>query len=218
MRRKSRRHPRASRVDIAIVVVGLVAAAASSVAAYRVVGPYGDGPINVGLYRSEDSQTAEQLVYRDVRNPDGTVMRYLFDDATRKLMQIQIRRVVGGKVEIVGLHMGEGGLTRLDAAGGSVERDGKSGGAKLGFSLRHDGVIDAWEYRDAQGQLTRIEVSRRQDGRIDRWEYYENDQLARVEEDENHDGRVDHWLNYEAGILVKEAWDRDGDGRPDPGK
>lgn len=218
MKRKSRRHTRASRADIAIVVAGLVAAFGSSVAAYRVVGPYGDGPINVGLYRAQDPETGELFVYRDVRNSDGTVLRYMFDDESRKLKQIQVMRMVGGRLETVGLHMGEAGLTRLDAGGQTVERDSTPGGAKVGFSLRGNGVVDAWEYRDAKGQLVKIEVSRSQDGRVDRWEYYQDDQLSRVEIDENRDGRVDHWLNYEAGILVKESWDRDGDGRPDPGK
>lgn len=193
-----------------------MAAVTSSVAAYSKVGPYGDGPINVGLYRAEDPETGEQLVYREVRNADGTLLRYLFADTTRKLKQIQVMRVVNGKLETVGLHMGKGALTRFDAGGRSVERT-PTGGIKAGFSLRGNGVIDAWEYRDPQGLLLKIEVSRLQNGAIDRWEYYQDDQLARVEEDENHDGRVDHWLTYEAGILVKEARDKDGDGRPDPG-
>lgn len=201
-----------------IVLVGLVLAAASSVVAYRVVGPYGDGPINVGLYRAQDPETGVQLVYRDVSKDDGTVMRYLFLDSSRALKQIQVRRQVGGKWEAVTVHMGTGGVTRLDAGGRSVARDGKDGGTRVGFSLRGNGVIDAWEFRDAKGQLVKIEVARRQDGAVDRWEYYDNDQLARVEEDDNRDGKPDRWLTYEAGILVGEARDRDGDGRPDPGR
>jgi hypothetical protein len=218
MRPKSRSHSRASRADITIFVIGLIVSAGAGVAAYRSVGPYANSAINVGLYRTQDPETGKQLVYRDVRNADGTVMRYLFDDDSRKLMQVQVMRTVDGKLVTVNVHMGEHGLTRLDAGGQTVEIDPKTGGAKRGFSLRGDGVIDAWEYRDAKGQLVKIEVSRRQDGHVDRWEYYEDDQLARVEQDENLDGRVDHWLNYEAGILVKESWDRDGDGKPDPGR
>jgi hypothetical protein len=217
---RHRRSPagvRASRTDLAILIAGLVASASSGVVAYRIVGPYGDGPINVGLYRTQDPETGEQFVYREVRKDDGTLMRYLFDDDSRRLKQIQVIRIVDGKPVVVGLHVSDGGLTRLDAGGETMERE-QAGGVKRGFSFRGNGVIDAWEYRDAKGQLVKIEVSRHQDGHVDRWEYYQEDQLARVEEDENRDGRVDHWLNYEVGILVKEAWDRDGDGKPDPGR
>lgn len=216
--RRGRLSPSTSKADVAIFTLGLIAAVASAVAAHRVVGPYGDGPLNVGLYRTEDPETGAQLVYRDVARPDGTVMRYLFNDSNRTLTQIQVRRVVDGKIETVVMHMNNGGLVRLDVAGESVARDGNQGGFKLGFSLRGNGVIDAWAYRNAAGQLLKVEVSRRQDGVIDRWEYYENDQLARVEEDENRDGRPDLWLTYDSGILIGEARDKDGDGRPDPAR
>lgn len=214
-RRSPRIRTATSTLDVVIVLVGLVLAAASSVAAYRLVGPYGDGPINVRLYRSEDPETGLQLVYRDVPKKNGTVQRYLFDDTTRTLRQIQVRRVVDGKVEVVGVHIADGALTRLDTGGETVARDGNDGALKVGFSLRGNGIIDAWAYRDAAGQLVKVEVSLRQDGRIDRWEFYKDDQLARVEEDENRDGRVDRWLTYDAGILVSEARDRNGDGKPD---
>jgi hypothetical protein len=75
---------------------------------------------------------------------------------------------------------------------------------KMGVSLNNDGVIDAWQYFDANGSLQRVDVSRRRDGTIDRREYYENGQLARAEEDNDHDGTVDHWLTYDAGILMDE--------------
>lgn len=209
--RPSRRAIATSRSDVIIVVVGFLLSAAASVMAYRAVGPYGDGPINVGLWRTQDPETGAQLVYRDVPQPDGTVLRYLFSDGSRALKQIQVRRVVDGEVKTVGVHMDSTGVARLDAGGRSVVRDGSSGGVKVGFSLRGNGVIDAWEFRDAKGQLTKIEVSRRQDGNVDRWEYYENDQLARVEEDENRDGKPDRWLTYEAGILVEETRNRGRD-------
>lgn len=182
--------------------------------AYRSVGPYGDGPINVGLWRTLDPETGAQLVYRDVPQANGSVFRYLFNDSNRVLKQIQVRRVVDGEVKSVGLHMDSAGVARLDAPGRSVARDGSSGGVKVGFSLRGNGVVDAWEYRDAKGLLTKIEVSRRQDGNVDRWEYYENDQLARVEEDENRDGKPDRWLTYDAGILVGESRSKGGGDRP----
>lgn len=217
-RRTSRQGQRIATFDIALFAIGLVAAAGSSAVAYRLVGPYADGPINVGLHRAEDPDTGAQLVYRDVRAADGSVMRYLFDEVSRKLIEIQVMRVVNGKLETVGLHLGDSGVTRVDAGGHTVERDANAGLTKVGFSVRGNGVIDAWEYRDAKDVLVKIEVSRHQDGTVDRWEFYKDDQLARVEQDENRDGRVDHWQTYDVGVLIAEAWDRDGDGRPDPGR
>lgn len=206
-----------ARADIALFVAGLVGATGSSLAAYRIVGPYGDGPMDMGLYRAEDSDTGRSQIYREVSKPDGTVLRYVFDEHSRQLSEILVMRVVNGKRETAGIHMGKDGLTRLDVGGQTLARDSKTGIAKVGFSLRGNGVIDAWEFRDPRGLLLKIEVSRRQDGKVDRWEYYKDDQLERVEQDEDNNGRVDHWLNYEAGILVKESRDIDGDGRPDPG-
>lgn len=217
-RLRSRRPVRAATTEFALVVAGLIAAVASGVIAYRAVGPYADGPINVGLYRTQDPETGTPLVYRQVRQTDGALRRYLFDDGSRTLKQIQVIRMIDGKVETVGLHMGDDGLRRVDAGGHTVERDATSGISKVGFSVRNNNVIDAWAYRDVEGRLMKIEVSRRQDGQIDRWEYYEDDQLGRVEEDDNRDGKPDRWLTFEAGILVSEARDRDGDGKPDPGR
>lgn len=214
-RRSSQRRKSTSLAEVAIVAAGLVVAVAAGVAAYRLAGPYADGALTVGLYRAEDAATGARLVYRDVTRPDGTVLRYLFASGSRQLKQVQVMRMVDGKLVTVGLQMDKDGLTSVDAGDRSVARDAK-GGVKAGFSLRGNGVIDAWAYRDASGQLLKIEVSRRQDGKVDRWEHYKDDQLTRVEEDNNRDGRPDRWLTYEAGILVREAFDKDGDGRPDP--
>lgn len=210
------RHKRsgASRTDVLITVVGLIAAAAAGVAAYGVVGPYGDGPIDVGLYRAEDPETGVQLVYRKVSAPGGGEVRYIFDDATRRLKEVRLIRE--GQPDVVTA----GAISRSAAEAQepvhSITRDDRTGEIKMAFSLRGNGVIDAWEYRDGKGQLQRIEISRAQNGVIDRWEYYQDNQLARVEEDEDRNGRVDRWLTFDAGILVKEVRDRDGDGRPDP--
>ena len=204
----------ASWVETVILTAGLVAAAASGVAAYRAVGPYADGPLNAGLYRMEEPETGRQLVYREVRSADGVVRRYLFDNASRTLTEIRVIRA-GGETPDVRVHMNNGVLEGVTGPGRSFERDPKTGVARVGFSLRGNGVVDAWEYRDANGTLQKIEVSRRQNGVVDRWEYYKDDQLARVEEDDTGDGRVDRWLTYDAGILIQEARDRNGDGRPD---
>lgn len=213
--RRRRRSPRASKIDVAIFAAGLIAAPIAGVMAYRAVGPYADGPLNVRLYRAEDPVTGRQLVYRDFKVGDGTVLRYFYDDATRTLTEIRLLRAPGS--DDVGFRPGS-------ASGGEVTVGDRSFGwdatglVKTGFSLRGNGVIDAWEYRNPKGQLLKIEVSRRQLGRVDRWEFYEDEQLVRVEEDEDGNGRVDRWLSYESGILTRETRDRDGDGRPDTGR
>lgn len=200
-----------SKVELAILIVGLIGASVAGVAAYRVVGPYGDGPINVGLYRAQDAQTGRQLLYRDVATGDGARLRYFFDDETRKLMEV--RAVVDGQAGEISFRPGADTGGELAVGGRSVAWDSK-GLTKIGFSLRGNGVTDAWEFRDAKGQLHKIEISMQQNGVVDRWEFYENDQLARAEEDQDHDGRADRWLSYEMGILTKEAFDHDRDGRP----
>lgn len=215
VRRRSERRPvLASRTELIILAGGLIAAVVSGVAAYNTVGPYGEGPFNAGLYRAEDPETGVQLVYREVRTADGAVLRYLFDDTSRTLREVRVVRDGQGTSKGVALRLNDGSLS-IEGATRSMATDPATGLLKVGFSLRDNGIIDAWEYRDAARRLHKIEVSRRQDGVVDRWEFYEHDQLARVEEDDNRDGRVDRWLTYEAGILVHEARDRNGDGRPD---
>jgi hypothetical protein len=190
--------------------MGVMCASYSGVAAYRAVGPYGDGPLNVRLYRAEDRQTGQRLVYRTVRTAEGASLLYFFDDATRTL--VEIRMVKDGASE-VRFRRGLDGTSEVTAGGRSLAWGGTL--TKVGFSFRGNGVVDAWAYRDAKGVLHRIEISGQQNGKIDRWEYYAGEQLARVEEDEDRDGRVDRWQTYQEGVLVQETRDRDGDGRPD---
>jgi len=190
--------------DLAIFVLGLVAAASASVFAYGVAGPYANGFVNFGVDRTVDPRTNQPVLVRNVVRADGFTIRYFYDMTTRQLTGTRV--------------LAPGAATPEDMVPPPLEelasRIRKPGGG-MGFSLARNGVIDAWEYLDAIGRPARIEISRRQDGRIDRWEFYKDGQLSRVEEDNDHDGRVDHWLNYDAGILVKEAVDRDGDGLPD---
>lgn len=221
-RRTRRTRQRVSRVDVAIFVSGLVFAVAAGVIAYRIVGPYGDGPLNVGLYRMKDPETGRQLLYREVRAADGKVARFIWDEGRRTLREVRMNFDIGGRRESLGMHYQDGKLAGIDR---DNDQDGKpdvrdyyndpSGLSKMGFSLAGNGVIDAWQYRDKKGALQKIEVSRRQNGVVDRWEYYENRQLSKVEEDGNYDGRADRWLTYEAGILMEEQEDRNGDGKPD---
>jgi hypothetical protein len=67
---------------------------------------------------------------------------------------------------------------------------------KVGFSQRDDGVMDAVAFYAGDGVLLRREVSTRHDGRFDRREFYDGGVLAQVEEDTNGDGRIDKWETY----------------------
>lgn len=224
--RRPRHSPRhrssVSRLDLAIFLVGLVAAAVSGVVAYRVVGPYGDGFLNVGLYRMRDPETGRDVVYREVRMPDGSVTRYTADAAGQPIHTVRATGTLAGRRQTLDVYTNQGKLAGfgLDTDGdGRIDlRDYYDDGLKLvkqGFSVSGTGGIDAWQYRDAAGTVVRIEVSRRHNGVVDRWEHYDQGQLARVEEDDDRDGKPDHWLTYDAGILIHEAWDRDHDGQPD---
>lgn len=218
MSNRSARRP-ASRLlirkfDFLFVVVTLIVAVLSGVEAYRAVGPYADGPINVGLFRTTDSLTGRALIYRTVRRPDGTSAYYAFDDVTRGLREVRLTR--SGQAEQVTLRVSGDGNKELQLGGQSIAVEAKSGSFTRGFSLRGNGIIDAWEYRDRQGGLQRIDISRLQDGKVDRWEYYRGDELLRVELDDDRNGRVDRWIVYEDGILIRESRDKDGDGQADP--
>jgi hypothetical protein len=68
---------------------------------------------------------------------------------------------------------------------------------KVGFSQQGDGVMDAVAFYTADERLLRREISTRHDGRFDRREFYEAGVLAQVEEDSNGDGRIDRWETYQ---------------------
>jgi hypothetical protein len=207
-------------VELLIVGVGLAASVIAGVVAYRVVGPYGDGPLSVGYRRVIDRDTGRSVLVHESRAADGTVVRRVIE--RRRLTELHFEVHADGKKEQARVHVKGSDIARVDR-----DRDGdgltdvweyydaKQRLAKAGFSLAGDGVVDAWAYRDAHGQIVRIEVSKRRDGMVDRWEHYEKGQLARVEEDTDRNGRVDRWSTYDAGILMDTVSDANGDGRPD---
>ena len=83
-----------------------------------------------------------------------------------------------------------------------------------------DGIVDRWEFYNADRRLERVGFSRQHNGVMDsivpregwrdgtnrdvhsrRWtlsqlEHYQSESLARVEEDTNGDGRTDKWETY----------------------
>lgn len=221
-RRRQRVYPSrplsASKLEVIILSVGLVAAIVSGVVAYQIVGLYGDGAFASGYRRIRDPETGKSILVHESRTDAGVVRRVI---EGRTLTEVRLDVDADG-TEDTRAHVKGTEVTRVDR---DREGDGRidlweyydeaQQLVKVGFSLAGDGVLDAWAYRDGDGQLTKIEVSTRRDGTIDRWEYYEKGQLTRVEEDKNRDGRVDRWLTYEEGILMSTAVDADRDGRPD---
>lgn len=216
---RRRRAIRATKLEWAIFIGGLVLSVIAGVIAYRIVGIYGDGPFSIGYHRMRDPQTGKSLLVHESRDASGKVIRRVIDDRTLKEVELDVdaNGVAHTKAEVTGTT-----ITRLERDRDGDGRtdaweyygpDGKI--TKIGFSLGGDGVLDAWAYRDDQGQIVKIEVSTRHDGVVDRWEYYSKGQLARAEEDSNHDGKVDRWLTYDSGILMDTAIDANGDGKPD---
>jgi hypothetical protein len=201
---------RAPLADVAIVIVGLMAAAVAGVLAFQSVGVDADASGTANIAVTTDPQTGRDLLNRFLQRPSGQD-QYVVDVVTQQRGQVQLDVNVHGRRETVGLRFEDGKLAGVDR---DSDGDGRAdvsddylatpGLVKVGFSLYNDGVINAWAYRDRNGTTQKVEVSRRQDGAIDRWEYYENGQLARVEEDADRDGTVDRWLTYDAGILMSE--------------
>lgn len=204
-------------VEAAIFAIGLVAAVAAGVVAYRLVGLYGDGPFASGYRRMRDPETGQSVLVHESRTGTGQLVRRVIEGRTLTQLELDVGS------ERARVHLRGTEVTRVDRdtdGDGRIDRweyyDQAKRLVKVGFSLGGDGVLDAWAYRDEAGELAKIEVSTRRDGTVDRWEYYEKGRLARVEEDTTHDGRVDRWSYYEDGILMSTAVDADGDGRPDP--
>lgn len=174
-----------------VFVTGVIAAAASGTWAYRTVGLYG-GPILTGYHRVWNPVTRKYQLVHETTNKDGLRIR-------RQLSQ-------GRSVEAT---------TFSGAAAGPVAEKLITGGARVGFSSRDDGVIDAWAVRDPATGSSRIEMSTQRDGKIDRWERYEKGQLVRVDLDTNGNGKPDRWMTYEGGILMDTFIDLDEDGKAD---
>jgi hypothetical protein len=183
-----------SLLSLLVFVAGLVAAATSSVWTYQAVGMYG-GPILSGFYREWNPETGRYQMVHETTTKAGTRVR---------------RRLTDHK----GLEQTE---LSGDAVGPAVE-ELLANGARLAFSTRNDGVIDAFVTRDPKAGTARIEMSTKRDGRIDRWERYVNEQLVRVDLDTNGNGKPDRWMTYEDGILMDTFMDANEDGQPDDHK
>jgi len=156
-----------------------------------------------------------------------------------------------------------GGITRRDTAVAHEDCDTKAAAEKIdanndgkpdifivrdgshevcrAVDLNFDGVIDAYSYFDANGQLRRRENDYDKDGLVDEisvfkagqiaekdqstalakhldtWDFYQAGVLVRTERDSNGDGIIDQWWEYpKPGCPLIHA-DMNNDGRPDPG-
>ena len=202
-------------MEFSVLAAGLLVAMASGLAAYRIAGPYGDGPFGAGYRRLADPAGGPPALVYDVRRGTRTV-RTVVDEETRRMSELQLDEDADGVLD-ARAYVGEGGDVR-------VERDDDGDGApdrweyyrdvddfargrieKVGFSLVGDRVVDAWAFYGADGAIARVEVSTARDGVVDRWEYYAGGVLARVGTDIDQDGEVDAWSTYEDGILVATA-------------
>lgn len=180
-----------SALSVFVFIAGLWAAIASGIWTYREFGLYG-GPILTGFHREWDPRARRYQLVHETTNKNGLRLRRLLTD----LLQVQLTDLSG------------------PAVGAAVEQAVR-GGARIAFSTRNDGVLDAWATRDLEAQTARIEVSTKRDGRIDRWEQYEKGQLVRVDLDSNGNGKSDRWMTYEDGILMYTFIDANEDGQAD---
>ena len=180
-----------SPLSLMVFIAGLAAAAASSIWTYRAVGLYG-GPVLTGFHREWNPQTGHYQLVHETTTKAGLRIRRLLTDS----LGVQQTDLSG------------------DAVGPVVEQLVGSG-ARVAFSARNDGVIDAFVTRDVKAQTARVEVSTKRNGRIDRWEHYANGQLVRVDLDTDGNGKADRWMTYEDGILMDTFIDANEDGEPD---
>ena len=211
-------------VELSVLAAGLLGAGLSGAIAYRMVGPYGDGPFGAGYRRLRDPGGGTTLVH-EARH-GAQVVRTVVDERTRRASAVLVDADADGAFEArAGVETGGGVRVERDLDGDGVPdrwdyyrdaRDAARGRlARVGFSLGGDAVVDAWAFYRADGRLARVEVSTARDGVVDRWEHYAGGHLLRVETDTDGDGRVDAWSTYESGILRETVRDADGDGRPD---
>lgn len=187
----TRRSHRPLPLSLIVFTAGLVLAVTAGVSSYRAFGMYG-GPVRNGYHRTWDPDTGRYQMTHETTTKAGVRIRLVFND----------------RLELMRTDMSSDNV-------GSVAERLVNAGARIAFSTRNDGVIDAWATRDAKAQTSRIEVSTKRDGKIDRWEQYRGPQLVRVDLDTNGNGKADRWMTYEEGILMDTFIDADEDGRAD---
>jgi hypothetical protein len=86
---------------------------------------------------------------------------------------------------------------------------------RVGLSSAQDGKVDTWVYPGPDGKPARLERSTRRDGTVDHVEYLEQGRVVRLELDADHDGRIDRWQTYTDGRLAAVELDTKHTGAPD---
>ena len=158
------------RLEVLIFVTGLVASIAVGVVAYDRHGMYGDGPGGAGFSRAADPVSGASLLVHETMTREGRLKRIFGPGGA--LLEVELDKDDDGNVEEC-----------VKVVNGLI--------AGVGFSRAGDGIIDAWVYRDADGQVARIEISTKRNHRVDRWEYYKDGVLTRVAVDADEDGKPD---------------------------
>jgi len=166
----------ASRLEITILALGLIAAVASGTVTYWLGGPYGEGFGDPRVWRIYDHAGQLELLIYDA-NGNVHLDTWAYWEADRV-----IRREVDENED--------GVIDRWEYVGpdGDIE--------KVGFSTSRDAVVDAWRFLREDGTVERIEYSIRRDGQISRTEFYTGGALMRVEHDTDGDGTVDERIIY----------------------
>ena len=215
-----------SNLQAPVLLAGLLASVSAGVVAWRIVGPYGDGPFGAGFRRIPAISANRPVLVRDLRGGAAPV-RAIIDDETGRVSELQMGQG-GGFATVSRIYIEETGGARVphDTDGDGITdrwdyyadlRQIERGAVqRVGFSMAGDGIADAWAFHDEQGRVSRVEISTARDGVVDRWEHYSSGTLVHVEIDADRDGRVDGWETWVDGILSAVAADLDGDGLPDP--
>ena len=201
-----------------VLGLGLVGAIVAGFAAYRLVGPYGDGPFGAGFRRIPDRFTGRPLLVFEYATTTVPIQAHV-DERTGRFTELRYDSNADGHAD-QRVHVQSDGRLRVEidldgngvidrwqyyASVTTLERDQVE---RVGFSTAGDGVVDAWQIIGPVGPTGRVEVSTGRDGRIDRWEQYENGLLSRVDEDTDGDGRGDAWWIYDGGVLIATSGSR----------
>ena len=212
--------PRSSRLESTILICGLLGAVLSGVAAWRAVGPFGDGPFGAGFRRIAGPETGRSILVHEFR-AGAERIRTVVDERTGRISDVHVAAAGAPGARIA--FEAEGGVRverDLDADGvtdrweyyADPRHVAQRPARKVGLSLAGDGVVDAWAFYDAAGELERMEVSTGRSGVVDRWEHYRDGLLVAVESDTDGDGRADHRAAYVNGILATGAAESDAVG------
>ena len=169
-RRRRRTHQPASKLEVAILSVGLIAAVISGVVAYRIGGPYGERLDTPRVQRIYNDETGElELLILDL---DGDLR---FDTWSYWDGDRLARRELD------------------DNEDGVIDRwqyfDDDTEPSREGFATTGGDAPDAWRHFRKDGSVERIEYM--EGDRVSKIEFYRGSALMRVERDTDGDGEID---------------------------